>query len=321
MKTVLIDNSLCTFPLVDNVNPNYIYSYICALRDTGVKYIELDFRCLMKLHQLPEGVGYVFRLVDPMFLQLTGYFDFNYILLTYTDIMKGIKTDVPIMFETEYIPKNMGKTIRLVRKSVDGDISALRIRSDFEYDTPENVANKYRSICAEVPPLAVDVCPMNSHKTALDYALKFTAANVDSLTLTSGLPTKYCSLEEYFFSLLTLFNSLPSEFSIRGLGKAAIYRSHIFQSAEDSLSKVLDMLDKDVQGFKNVDTGEDVSVRVRLKETEYLNKKFVSAFEKMAQYESMPNDLFEEVDKAIKHFDKGLYSDKVLNSTNGGLLN
>ena len=35
MKTVLIDNSLCTFPLAENVNSKYIYIYICELRATG----------------------------------------------------------------------------------------------------------------------------------------------------------------------------------------------------------------------------------------------------------------------------------------------
>ena len=42
MKTVIIDNSLCTLPIEENMNPELISRYIRALADTGVKYVELD---------------------------------------------------------------------------------------------------------------------------------------------------------------------------------------------------------------------------------------------------------------------------------------
>lgn len=321
MKTVLIDNSLCAYPLSDSANPDLIYNYICALKDTGVRYIELDFRTLMKLHHLPEGLGYIFRIVDPMFMQLTDYFDFSYVLATYSDLQKGIKTDVPIMLETPYVHGNMGKTLRLLKKSTDGNIAALRLRSDFDYCTPEDIVREYKKICSDVTPLPVDICALNTHKTALDAALKFTAAQADSLTLTAGLPAKYCSLEEYFFALMTLFDSLPDGFDIHSLGKVSVYRQRIFQTGEQALPKLLDTLDNDIRCLTNADTGEKVNMRLSLKDTEYLRQTFVSALEKMAESEEIPKDCFDVINEAIKYYDRGIYNDEMLRKIKTGLLN
>lgn len=86
MKTVIIDNSLCTLPIDEHASPEMISRYIRALAEAGVKYVELDFRTIMKMHELPECVGYIFRLGDPMFAELTQAFDFNYVLVTINDL-------------------------------------------------------------------------------------------------------------------------------------------------------------------------------------------------------------------------------------------
>ena len=71
MKTVIADNSLCANAIFDNAKREDIYNYIEMLAAAGVKYVELDFRTVMKMRELPRGVGYIFRLVDPMFMRLT----------------------------------------------------------------------------------------------------------------------------------------------------------------------------------------------------------------------------------------------------------
>ena len=321
MKTALIDNSLCAYPLADDADPDHIYNYIRALSETGVKYIEIDFRTLLKLHRLPEGVNYIFRMVDPMFLRLTEYFDFKYIVLTYGDLAKRIKTDVPVMFEAPYIAGNMGKAVRLAKNRVNGEVAAFRVRSEFELMRPSEVMARYAALRNDLAPLPVDVCPLNTYKTALDTALKLTAANADSLTLTAGLPAKYCSLEEYLFALMTLFDNLPSECDIRSLGRVSVYRSRIFQTGEQALPKLLNALDYDIRCLVNVDTGERVNMRVSLKDTEYLGHEFVSALEKMAAGEDIPQDVFENIVEAIKQYDGGVFNDEILRKKRGGLLN
>ena len=61
MKTVITDNSLCTLPISDTAKPVHIYKYIEALGEMGVRYVELDFRTVMKMEQLPDNVQYIFR--------------------------------------------------------------------------------------------------------------------------------------------------------------------------------------------------------------------------------------------------------------------
>lgn len=321
MKTVLTDNSLCAYPLRDNADPDLIFGYICALRSAGVKYIELDFRTLMKLHKLPEGVGYIFRMVDPMFLQLTDFFDFKYVVLTYADLKKNIKTDVPIMFEMPYIGEGSWRVAELVKSRIGGELAAVRVLSWFDYGKPYEIHDAYRELCLSLRPLSIDICPLNTHKTALDAAMKFTAAGADSLTLTAGLPTKYCSLEEYMFSLMTVFDSLTPEFDIQSLGRVSVYRSRIFQTGEQALPKLLNTLDYDIRCLKNADTGKSVGMRVSLNDSEFINRRFVSALERMADAENMPDDVFEDIMGAMKHYDRGVFNEELLYRKRSGVLN
>lgn len=321
MKTTLTDNSLCVYPLRDNAEPELISRYIGELRDTGVDYIELDFRTLIKLKKLPQGVKYIFRMVDPMFLPMTEFYDFSYIVLTYSDLKKKITTDVPVLFEMPYLKYSFGKVLRYAEGRVNGNLSALRVRSSFEYCEPSEMIRIYNNICAAAAPLPVDICPLNEFKTALDAALKFTAADVSSLTLAAGLPIKYCSLEEYIFSLMSVFDGLPPRVNINSLGGVSVFRGRIFQTGTPALPALLTIMDHDIRCMKNADTGEGVNMRVKLKNTEFLNSGFISALEKMADYENIPDDIFENISEAIKHYDGSVFNEELLRKKHKGLLN
>lgn len=321
MKTTLTDNSLCVYPLCDGAEPELIYRYIVELRDTGVDYIELDFRTLIKLKKLPRGVKYIFRMVDPMFLPMTEFYEFSYIVLTYNDLKEKVATDVPVLFEIPYLKNSVGKALRFAESRVNGKISALRIRASFEYSEPSEITDVYKRLCAAAAPLPVDICPLNEYKTALDAALKFTAADVSGLTLAAGLPTKYCSLEEYIFSLMSVFDGLPPQVNINSLGGVSVFRSRIFQTGTPALPALLNIMDHDIRCMKNADTGESVDMRVKLKSTEFLNRGFVSALEKMADYENIPDDIFESISEAIKHYDGGIYNEELLRKKRRGPLN
>lgn len=321
MKTTLTDNSLCVYPLCDGAEPELIYRYIGELRDTGVDYIELDFRTLIKLKKLPRGVKYIFRMVDPMFLPMTEFYEFSYIVLTYNDLKEMVSTDVPVLFEIPYLKNRIGKALRFAEGRVNGKISALRIRSSFEYCEPSKIRDVYKGLCAAAAPLPVDICPLNEYKTALDTALKFTAANASGITLAAGLPMKYCSLEEYIFSLMSVFDGLPSKINLNSLGGVSVFRGRIFQTGTPALPALLNIMDHDIRCLKNADTGENVDMRVKLKSTEFLNRGFISALEKMADYENIPDDVFESISEAIKHYDGGIYNEELLRKKRRGPLN
>ena len=120
---------------------------------------------------------------------------------------------------------------------------------------------------------------------------------------------------------MTVFDSLPPELDIQSLGRVSVYRSRIFQTGEQALPKLLDTLDRDIRCLKNVDTGDVVTMRVSLRDTEYLNHMFMSALEKMADEQDIPDDLFKDLTQAIKHFDRGVFNDELLRRKRTGLLN
>lgn len=324
MKTVLTDNSLCAYTMYDNASAEYISKYIQSLAKAGVRYVEIDFRTLMKLRELPRGIGYIFRLVDPMFLGLTELYDFDYVLLTMADVRRAVKTDIPIMLE---IPMADGaerysrKLLQYASKLVDGRITAVRIRGAHPLMEQEEAFNTVRMMKNEFP-VPVDVCPTNEFRTALDSAVKFTGAGIDSLTVTMGITEKYCSLEELFFTLMSIYEALPRELSLHPLCAATVYHRVLFRNRRgDGLLRYMDILDHDIHFLRNVDTNSRVKLRMGLKDTEYLHKTFATALERMAKDEEIPEDLFADLASAIKEYNGDFYNAGLLDRKHKGLLN
>ncbi|MCM1164580.1 MAG: hypothetical protein NC299_08095 [Lachnospiraceae bacterium] len=321
MKTVLTDNSLCAYTLYDEASPEYIYKYIRSLAEAGVRYVELDFRALMKLRELPRGIGYVFRLVDPMFLRLAELFDFDYMLVTFADVHKKIKSSVPMMLELPVIDKYSRRVLQYAESELDGKVTAVRIRGSHPFAEYGKVLGYVNELKNEFP-VPLDFCPMNDNKTALDSAMKFTAAGADSVTLTMGVTERYCSLEEYLFTLMSMYGSLPGNLKLSPLCAATVYHRNIFRNRSgDGIIRYMDILDHDIHFLTNADTGERVRMRMSLKDTEYLQKTFVSALERMAREEDIPDDVFEDITDAMRHYEPDFYNSELLGRRRRGLLN
>ncbi len=320
MKTVLIDNSLCVYTLKDDANPEYIYRYIEALGEAGVRYVELDFRAAMKLRRLPRGMGYIFRPVDPMFLKLCEVYDFDYVHLSFNDIERDPKTDVPVMLGFSPGENVSAKVFYLAKKLLHGEITAVRMRGSFPMMSPE-AAERYVSRMKNEVPVPIDVCPMNSKRNALDTALKFTQAKVDSLTLTLGITDRFCTLQDYYFTLLMAFNKLPKEYSLRSLCRAAVFHHYIFRNSDDFIMDMFKLFEDDSRLLVNADTGERVNLRMGIKNPGIIGKSFASAMEKMADAEEIPDDIFACIDDAVKRFDISLYDREVLKDRKRVFLN
>ena len=185
MKTVFIDNSLSVNAFAEHVDPHLIYYYIEALADAGIKYVEIDFRTAMLLPDLPKGIGYVFRLLDPMFLDIADAFNFDYVLVTLGNLKEGIKTDVPVMLELPASDKLPRPAVRYAADRIEGTIAAVRLVSNYALMTPQD-AGKYVLSLKNNVPVPFDICPLNGGKAALDSVFKFTNAGIDSITMTVG---------------------------------------------------------------------------------------------------------------------------------------
>ena len=321
MKTVLVDNSLCASALCDDAKADDISGYIKALAAAGVKYVELDFRALMKLRRLPEGIGYIFRAVDPMFLQLTEIFNFDYVVLSFSDLKKNMKTKVPVMLEIPFVEHTHRGVLRYAQSQIDGTITAVRFCDDFGLKSFEET-NKFVSQLKNTVPLPVDLCPRNTRKTALDCAIKFTFAGADSVTLGMAKTNRFASLEEYVITLLSVYDMVSGNLDIYELLGAAFYYKRIFRNSADAdFLKLIEMLDWDIRMMQNADTGEKVKFNISLNNARILKKSFTSALEKMIKSSEFDAAEIKELIGAVKHFDASIFSDKVLYDNNKILLN
>ncbi len=309
MKTVITDNSLCTLPICETAKPEHIYKYIEALSETGVKFVELDFRTVMKMNELPEGINYIFRLGDPMFAELTEVFDFSYVLVTINDFKDRVRVkNTPVIMEFPAVNKLSRQMVALAQHQIPSRIEMVRLRGSFQYMSQSDAA-RYIFNAKNTVPVPIDICPMNKAKTALDCALKFSRANVDSLTMCMGLSQNYASIEEYLFTLMSVHETLLKEFNMAALCKAAVYHQLVFgPHSSDSISYIMHLLDQDIMSLRNADTGNKVRMKVQLKDKMLLQKNFVSALENFINNEEIPEDFAYDIYDAIKRFDTTLYN-------------
>lgn len=309
MKTVITDNSLCTLPIYEGAKPEHIYRYIEALAETGVKYVELDFRTVMKMSELPDCMNYIFRLSDPMFAELTEVFDFSYVLVTINDFKDRIRVkNTPVVMEFPAVNKLSRQMIALAQQQIQSRIEMVRLRGSFQYMTQSD-AVRYVFSAKNAVPVPIDICPMNKTKTALDTALKFSRANVDCLTMSMGITKNYASIEEYLFTMMSVHETLPKEFDMAALCKAAVYHQLVFgPHSTDSISYIMHLLDRDITSLMNADTGSRVRMKVQLKDKMLLQKRFVSVLEQFIDNEEIPDDFAYDIYDAIKRFDTTLYN-------------
>lgn len=320
MKTVITDNSLCTLPIDDSVRPSMIYKYISALGEAGVKYVELDFRTIMKMTELPDDVNYIFRLNDPMFAELTEVFDFSYVTVTMNDLKQRLHINTPVLLEFPALAKLSPAIIGLAQSQIHGRISMARLRGSYPLLGVKEAAAMVHGLKNSVP-VPVDICPMNKHKTALDSALKFSRAGIDSLTMCMGVPGSYASIEEFVFTLMSVHEVILKEINMAGLCKAAVYHQLVFgKAAGDSIAYVMRLLDTDILGLRNADTGQRVPLKVTLKDKMRLQKNFVSALENFIDSEEIPDDLAYDICEAIKRYDTSLFDQQLMYTPPKGTL-
>ncbi|MGN1339309.1 MAG: hypothetical protein ACI4WS_03365 [Oscillospiraceae bacterium] len=322
MKTVITDNSLCTLPIDEHAKPEHIYKYIQALAETGVKYVEIDFRTVMKMHELPDGVGYIFRLGDPMFRELTSVFDFSYVLVTIHDMKEQLNVgDTRVIMEFPALRGVSRQLLRLAQGQISGPISMIRLRGSYPLMSEEEVGKMVWQAKNAVT-VPIDLCPMNGKKAALDLAIKSSKVGVDSLTMCMGRAKNYASVEDFLFSLMTVHDVLPKEFSISAMCKAEVYHRMVFgERSTDCITDIMKLIDYDIQNLQNADTGERVKLKVTLKDRMLLKQTYITALRRFAQEEDIPEDIAQDIFDAIEHFDTGCFNPSLINSPKNKILN
>lgn len=320
MSMVITDRSLCTLPLKDDANPKYIFDYIEALRDAGIKNVELDYRTVMRLNELPDGVGYIFRLCDSSFAPLMDVFDFNYVLLTLNDMNAALSLPVPAIVELPAQTRLTQKLISVINSQINGRVGLIRLRGDFDFPSIQDAA-KFVLKLKNTVTIPVDICPTNGLKTALDSAIKLSITRADSVTLCTGTSGAYAGLEEFVFTLMSVYGAIPPELNMGAVIRASVMSKLIFRSEPNGIADVMELLERDINALYNADTGKRVNMRVSLRENAMLHQSFVSALEKMAHEEGIPDDLMETIMSALFHFGFSIFSEKMPSGNSMGLLN
>lgn len=321
LKTVLVDNSLCVSTLRENASAEDISGYLTALGKAGIRYAELDFRTLMKLRELPKGIGYIFRAVDPTFMSITEAFSFDYVVMTFADLKKDIKTKLPVMLEMPFVENTYKGVLRYAQAQTNGMVTAIRFCDDFGFMDNEQ-ARRFVSRVKNTLLLPVDFCPRNIRKTALDAAVKLSMAGADSLTQTMPATNLFSSLEEYAVSLLSIYDTIPRGFDFFEFFGAVFYYRKIFKNSDVAdIMKLFDRLAWDIRMMKNADTGEKTRFNIALKNTGFLKKKLLSSLEKKLLDEDLDGGEYETLLDAVRHFDTGIASQEALYGDYKGLLN
>ncbi len=320
MKTVITDNSLCTFTLDEAAKPEHIFEYISSLAEAGIRYVELDFRTIMKVTELPDGIGYIFRMVDPMFAHLTDVFNFNYMVVTLDDLRKSFNAKIPVIIEFPALSRLPVPLIRFAAEELKGTPAMIRLRGSYplmDMDKAFEMVAGFKNSIA----LPLDFCPMNGKKTALDSAVKLYGARADVLTMTLGSTEKYASIEDFLFTLLSVYDTLPKEFNIGAICRAAVYQRLIFRNGGGSIQKVMRQLEADASGLRNADTGQRVRLRVSLHNRQLMYKGFESVLNKLANENGIPDDVIYDVSEAIRRYDVNLFDEELLYDIKTGFLN
>lgn len=319
MKTVLTDISLCAGEFLPDVKAVNIYGYIKALASAGVRYVEIDQRTLQKLRKLPKGIGYIYRVTRPEDVDIIKSHKFNYALIRYSDLFKNIRPDIPVMLEMPFVERAYRQMLGFAQSRLGGRITAVRFCDDFGYKTLGEMRRFVAKIRNTIP-IPADFCPINSHKTALDCALKLTFSGADCISFTVPRTSRFASMKEYIMTLMTIYGIIPERFDIGEFSGAAVGSELLFYEEKGAFEG------KNVpyQTFStsvNVETGKRNLLSPLFKNVGKAENEFSSALEKMISRTDLDKETSDALVDAVKYFDIDICNDSVLYGRHKGLKN
>lgn len=319
MKIVLTDISLCAGELLPDAKAVDIYKYIKSLASAGVRYAEIDQRIIQKLRKLPKGIGYIYRATSHEDVEIIKNHKFNYALIKYSDLFKNIRPDIPVMLEMPYVERAYRQMLGFAQSRLGGRITAVRFCDDFGYKTLGEMRRFVTKIRNTIP-IPVDFCPINSHKTALDCALKLTFSGADCISFTVPHISRFAYLEEYIMTLMGAYRIHPERFNSAGLLGASIYSYNIFCEEEES-PREINVPYRSISTSVNADTGETVPLMPNFRPVDLGSAEYKSALEKMISRTELDEETSDALIDAVKYFDIDLCSDSVLYGRHKGLKN
>lgn len=252
IRTVIIDNSLCGMKLEDFVFSDAIIAYIEALKDGGVRYIEIDFQILKFLDKSTDVSQMIFRLTHKDDYMLANEYNFAYVCVPpdYCDQISYITR--PVLMEIPLNGVSPFKIIPILSKKYDmGNVSLLRFVENFNNNSKvlSKLIHKFRQMYY----IPVDICALNNELSAVSAAICAYAVNVDSITLHFGSDLEYGSLENFYVAISNSYGAVVDDKILIGICKAALLYQCITGKSTEQLDRLINHYKFTPQMNHNID--------------------------------------------------------------------
>jgi len=203
-----------------------MFSYVCALAQAGVSYVELDFASLVRLPKPSGSENYIYRLGSPEEFVVANALNFAYVVLPlkFAYILPRIDPRLPVILEIDVgdvsNPQNLFNILGLISSEMDlTHFAMIRLTGEFDPDTLPVIFNNYKR--RTIIPL--DICPRNTVLTALDTAITAYRHGFDSITVSFGDDNNYASLEELLIMLASMYKIIISPDYLEGICRAVLF--------------------------------------------------------------------------------------------------
>lgn len=285
MKTVIIDNSLCSIipkkaPDEKGADADF-RSYAASVFQCGVDYMEIRREMLPYFHNVRLDDHYILNFSDPSDMELLNVFNFAYVVIPpkYAYLIPQI--DIPVIYEINITGLDLIETLsRLIAETDLTKISMIRLFGDFRLSDEEffNMINWYKSSIA-VP---LDICPLNTHLTGNYTAMLAYQCKVNSITLCYGSSRYFTHLEEFLILMHSMLGIILTEDYLKGIYKASIWEQEVSKYPRNFATELISSIGNTPPYIVNVDSGlVKVPQRKRPKEKKKLSvsEKCISEFD------------------------------------------
>lgn len=189
----------------DTVKRLDIISMCWFLKELGVHTIEINRQVVEKMHVLPKGLDFLYRIsadekVDPLILQRVNGFIITRRELYKTGWLEFLaerNPDITLEIRIEELTR-VKKLKRLLQKGWLKDIKTIRILGMNRFFSSEWV-EFLRNVCNDMR-IGMDICPENRFSNATAIALEAVEGHFDAVTVSfSGFSRRiygYAALEE-----------------------------------------------------------------------------------------------------------------------------
>ncbi|MCL1881449.1 MAG: hypothetical protein FWF76_04655 [Oscillospiraceae bacterium] len=221
-----------------------LFAYVCALMETGVSYIELDFSTLIRLPKPSGSEKYIYRINEPEEYVVANALNFSYAVLPLKYARLRSQLELPIILEIDVGDATEAMTVfnilQIISTNIDlTEYAMLRLIGEFDSESVRAIIHTYRR--RSIIPL--DICPRNTVLTALDSAVTAYRCDCDAITVSFAEPAgggaTFAALEETLITLASMYRIVVSPTYLEGICKATLFSAMFAKRNQTNLTLLM----------------------------------------------------------------------------------